>query len=346
MEKLAAMPSPPTASQLGFVLLGDPMNPNGGLFERFAGLTFPSLGQTFYGATPANTPWPTTTYSLEYDGIADWPHYPIDIFSDLNAFAGFYYVHGLYPGLNPAALPPGYNLLPLSTSPGYAGNTTYYMITVPHLPLLDPVRAIPLVGNPIADLLEPDLRVLVNIGYGDPAYGYSTGPADVPTPFGLFPPVNAHTVLADLVTGTHQGISAAAGDLSGMSLSDIAKALTPNPLPALGALPTTMSSGSPIDNFIAALQAANTNIANDFSNAVAKVQPTADIATAVLTAVPSYDVDLFLDGISQMASGAPVQGLINAIGMPIAADVGLVTLLGGYEIFVLTGAWYPPPTPL
>ncbi len=45
-----------------------------------------------------------------------------------------------------------------------------------------------------------------------------------------------------------------------------------------------------------------------------------------------------------MASGAPVQGLINAIGMPIAADVGLVTLLGGYEIFVLTGAWYPPLT--
>jgi hypothetical protein len=107
-----------------------------------------------------------------------------------------------------------------------------------------------------------------------------------------------------------------------------------------------MSSGSPIDNFVMALQAANTNIANDFTNAVAKVQPTVDIATALLTAVPSYDVKLFLDGISQMASGAPIQGLINAIGMPIAADVGLVTLLGGYEIFVLTGAWYPPPTPL
>jgi hypothetical protein len=47
-----------------------------------------------------------------------------------------------------------------------------------------------------------------------------------------------------------------------------------------------------------------------------------------------------------MAGGAPVQGLIDAIGLPIAADVGLATLLAGYEIFVLTGAWYPPPTPL
>jgi PE-PPE domain/PE family len=331
MQKLLATSNPVTASQLGFVLLGDPMNPNGGLLERFAGLTLPSLGQTFYGATPSNTVWPTHIYSLEYDGIADWPQYPIDIFSDLNAFAGFYYVHGMYPGLDPAALPPGYNMVTLPTSPSYTGNTTYSMITIPHLPMLEPVRSIPLIGNPIADLVEPDLRVLVNIGYGNPAYGYSTGPADVPTPFGLFPPVDPHTVLTDLVTGTQQGISAAGSDLSTISLSDISKVLTPNPLPALSAVTTAISSGSVIDNFVAA---------------TAKVQPTIDIATALLTAVPSYDVGLFMGGISQMANGAPVQGLMNAIGMPIAADVGLTTLLAGYEVFVLTGAWYPPPTPL
>ncbi|MGV0610022.1 PE-PPE domain-containing protein [Mycobacterium kansasii] len=107
MQKLAAMPIPPTASELGFVLLGDPMNPNGGLFERFAGLTLPSLGQTFYGATPSNTVRPTHIYTLEYDGIADWPWYPINILSDINAFAGLYYVHGLYPFLDPSALPLG-----------------------------------------------------------------------------------------------------------------------------------------------------------------------------------------------------------------------------------------------
>jgi len=29
----------------------------------------------------------------------------------------------------------------------------------------------------------------VNWGYGDPNFGWSTGPADVPTPFGFLPPL-------------------------------------------------------------------------------------------------------------------------------------------------------------
>jgi hypothetical protein len=342
MQKLAAMTSPPTANELGFVLLGDPMNPNGGLFARFAGLGFPSLGQTFYGATPSDTPWPTTIYSLEYDGISNWPRYPINILADLNAFAGFYYVHSLYPSLDPAALPSGYSLVQLPTSPGYAGNTTYYVITIPHLPLLEPVRAIPLVGDAIADLVEPNLRVLVNLGYGDPAYGYSTSPADVPTPFGLLPHVDPHTVLTALVAGTQQGVSDAASDLSGLSLSDVSDVLTSHFSPSLPSL--SLPSWSSVDDFITAVQTANTNFTNDVStniaNAVAKVQPTIDIANALLTSVPSYELNLFLDGISEMVNGAPAQGLVNAIGMPIAAHMGLVTLLGGYELFVLTGAWY------
>ncbi|VBA43002.1 hypothetical protein LAUMK13_04323 [Mycobacterium innocens] len=99
-----------------------------------------------------------------------------------------------------------------------------------------------------------------------------------------------------------------------------------------------------------ALQAANTDVTNAFTNAVtdayATVQPTVGIGTALLTSVPSYDLNLFLNGILQMANGAPVEGLVNAIGMPIAATAGLVTLLAGYEFLVLTGTWHPPPTPL
>ena len=49
--------------------------------------------------------------------------------------------------------------------------TNYYMIPTQNLPLLDPLRAIPVVGTPLADLLQPDLRVLVNLGYGDPNFG-------------------------------------------------------------------------------------------------------------------------------------------------------------------------------
>lgn len=321
MQQLLTMPSPPTASQLGFVLLGDPMNPNGGLLARFPGLTLPSLGQTFYGATPSNTPWPTHIYTLEYDGIADWPQYPLNVLADLNAVAGLYYVHPTYPGLNPAALPPGYNIVQLPTSPGYPGNTAYSMITIPHLPLLQPLRAMPLLGNPIADLIEPDLRVLVNLGYGDVAHGYSTGPADIRTPFGLFPPVEPQSVFSALNAGTQQGISAFTGDL---------QALATQPLPPLSPAGFISDVGSLLKPY------------TDFNTAFAKVQPTVNIATGLVATLPSYDVQLFMDGIAQVTGGQPVQGLINAIGMPIAANVGLSVLLTGYEALMLTGAWYPP----
>src|SRR6185437_1460127 len=108
----------------------------------------------------------------------------LNFISDLNAVAGTLYVHGLYPDLNPAALPPGYTIHQLSTSPGYHGVTTYSMMTTPRgLPLLEPLRAMPILGNPLADLLQPDLTTIVNLGYGSPDQGWSLGYADVPTPF-------------------------------------------------------------------------------------------------------------------------------------------------------------------
>ncbi|MGH3959003.1 PE-PPE domain-containing protein [Mycobacterium sp.] len=91
----------PSDLPLSFVLIGDPMNPNGGVLERFEGFQDPSLGLNFYGATPAND-FPTTIYSLEYDGFADFPRYPINFLSDLNAVAGIEFVHGTYPEGGPA----------------------------------------------------------------------------------------------------------------------------------------------------------------------------------------------------------------------------------------------------
>jgi hypothetical protein len=37
-----------------------------------------------------------------------------------------------------------------------------------YLPLLQPLLGFPVVGKPLADLLQPDLMALVNWGYGDP----------------------------------------------------------------------------------------------------------------------------------------------------------------------------------
>lgn len=58
---------------------------------------------------------------------------------------------------------------------------------------------------------------------------------------------------------------------------------------------------------------------------------------AVLTTVPSYDINLFLEGIRQAAHGDPM-GLVNAVGYPIAANAGMLTVVAALELFILVNA--------
>ena len=321
MQKLAAMgPLAPSADQLNFVLVGNEMNPNGGLLARFPDLSIASLGLTFYGGTPADTIYPTDIYTLEYDGFADFPQYPLNFLSDLNAVTGILFVHTTY--VNPFLGMPAVtqtqvdNAIPLSTTPGYytnGGVTHYYMIPTQNLPLLDPLRYIPVIGNPIADLLQPDLRVLVNLGYGNPDYGWSTGYANVTTPFGLAPHVGASVVLNDLAAGTHQGIQAFKADLAN----------PPTPINVPPSKPPTPVAPTP-------LNIANT-IASVVSTDYAVLLPTADTGLSFVTTLPVYDATLF---VSQLLQG----NLVNAIGYPIAADVGLATVAGFVEFGVIASA--------
>jgi hypothetical protein len=55
------------------------------------------------------------------------------------------------------------------------------MIPSEHLPLLDLLRLNPVWGSPLAALLEPTMRILVNLGYGSLTEGWNQGPANVPT---------------------------------------------------------------------------------------------------------------------------------------------------------------------
>ncbi|MGA3253167.1 MAG: PE-PPE domain-containing protein [Mycobacterium sp.] len=347
------------SSQVNFTLLGDPSNPNGGLLSRFPGLSFPSLGATFGNATPSND-FPTTIFTLEYDGFADFPQYPIDLLSDVNALLGIVFVHGTYPTLTATQLASAFPLM----QSGAPTMTTYNLIPTPNLPLLDPLRIIPVIGNPLADLVQPDLTYLINWGYGNPLFGYSTGPADVVTPFGFLPPLSATTSLPPLlISGAQQGVAAFVGDLSAevptslpaMSLPGITGALTggSSGLNTL-ALPTATSIPSTVTGILSGLESANNNIVGglttDFSTAYATLLPTADIATALTVTLPSYDFDLFINGITQAVNGDPV-GLVNAFGNPIAANVGLTTLAGGFELIsidnsletILTGTPNPGP---
>jgi PPE-repeat protein len=192
----------PGPGELSFVLTGNPDRPDGGIFARLAGFSIPTLGVTAYGATPTNA-YPTIDYAVQYDGVADFPQYPIDIFADANAVAGILFIHPAYYAVTPAQIASG---VVEPVSPGDT-QTTYILIPSQNLPLLDPLRAIPFVGNPLADLVQPDLRVLVELGYDRAAY------QDLPTSFGLFPNVDPATLAAELQQGAVQGVSGALADV-------------------------------------------------------------------------------------------------------------------------------------
>lgn len=348
----------PPGVQLNFTLVGDVSNPNGGLLARFPTLSLPSLGFTFGTATPDNS-FPTHIYTIEYDGFADFPRYPINFLSDLNAFVGIIELHGTYPFFSGDQI---LNAIPLTNTVGTT-LTQYYILPTQNLPLLDPVRAIPLIGKPIADLVQPDLRVLVDLGYGSTTQGWSPDPPNVPTPFGIIPPVSAREVVSALAVGAQQGFGAFVDDIGAELASPPALSL-PNPTSIAGSvvtggsgsLPRLTSTLSSPQSFITGLQSANTYLSDaattSFSAAYATLLPTADVATALVVTVPSYDLNLFLDGVQQIVSGDPVGGLIYAFGAPPAADTALLTLFGGFEVRIfqhaaqtIVGAWTGPTTP-
>jgi hypothetical protein len=347
MANLLTLPESqqPGLDQLAFVLTGDPNNPAGGLFERFDGLSIPSVGITLNGATP--DVYPTDIFTQEYDGFADFPQYPIDPFSDINALLGVYFVHGTYENLTLQQVTPaadGGDAIPLPTDPAFGTETNYYLIPTADLPLLDPVREIPIVGNPLADLLQPDLTVLVNIGYGNPDFGYSAGPdgylpANEPTPFGLFPDINLSTVAQDLLTGAQTGLQAFESDIS----SEISEFETGGLSALLGS--SSETSGSSLSELLTALSSdlsspeafstTFTDIVNALSGAAATAYstlvPAANIANALLITLPNYDLTLFLNGLE-------AGNVVDAIGYPIAADEALIPLAGLIDFAAIANA--------
>ncbi|UVO10653.1 PE-PPE domain-containing protein [Mycobacterium sp. SVM_VP21] len=302
MRNLLALPADqiPTADQLSFVLLVDPSNPNGGLLSRFGDpslppLSFPSMGVTFSGATPSDTPWHTAIYNMEYDGFSDFPRYPLNFLADLNAVLGIAFVHGTIPYLSDEQIAQSV-LLPVSE--GYDGNTDYFMIPAENLPLLELLRAVPILGDPLADLMQPALRVLVNLGYGNIEHGWDPGPADLPTPFGVFPNLDLGDVLTALGNGVQQGWHDFINDLG--SLPSLPDALA--------------NSAAVLDSFSDGVNA----FSADLSTLYSTLLPITDLVNALFTTLPAYDISLFAQ---ELASG----DLFNAVMMPIAADMGLAT---------------------
>ncbi|MCV7330374.1 PE-PPE domain-containing protein [Mycobacterium cookii] len=323
-----------------FLLLADPNNPNGGLFERFNGfetltghttvdqLNLASLGIAFNGATPSDD-FLTNVYSLEYDGFTDFPRYPINLLSDLNAFLGIETLHGTYlnggvDGSGPTAEQiANATLLPGSMASGTADSlTNYYMIN-------ETAPLVALLPKQLQELLGPDLTYLINLGYGDGSLGYAVtadSPANVPTPFGLFPDVSGSQVLSTLVSDTQQGFQ------NLMSGTD----------PYAAALVPATSSATNFTDFLSALSADAANPAatfTDFVNALSSAAstayslllPTADIFNMLVTSLPAWETSIFTDTLSN-------GDVLDALGLPVAGTFAIGTLAAGFEISIIQDA--------
>ncbi|HEU4360130.1 MAG TPA: PE-PPE domain-containing protein [Mycobacterium sp.] len=204
MEQLHAHGVP--SDDVHFVLVGDPANPSGGLLTGIdvpPGTTIPVLDIPLGNPTPGNL-YPVDVYTLEYDGFADAPHYPIDPLAWANTFMGLALVHTAYLGLDSQQVA---DAVPLATT----GDTlaSYYVIPSENLPLLDPLQWIPVIGAPLYDLLEPVTQILVNQGYGSITDGWNQGPANLPTPDALFPAsLNGTELLTALGNAATSGLTA------------------------------------------------------------------------------------------------------------------------------------------
>lgn len=200
----------PTPVTPVFVLVANPNRPNGGILERGVNFgTVPALGLTFNGATPTTTAGTTgvTTYDIarQYDGVADAPENPLNVLADLNAMMGFYYLHGHYADINPGDPQYAPNLI----DQGVFGDTHYYMLATYPLPLLMPLTMIPVIGYPLADALDPALRVIV-----ESAYNRTISPG-VPTPMNLTYHPDPATFATNLATAIAVGLDNGFSDFTG-----------------------------------------------------------------------------------------------------------------------------------
>ena len=92
-----------------------------------------------------------------------------------------------------------------------------------------------------------------------------------------------------------------------------------------------MSALSSPANFSTTLTDIVNAITSATSTAYSTLVPAADVANALLTTLPTYDVTLFLNGLE-------AGNLIDAIGYPIAADEALVPLAGLIDFAAIANA--------
>lgn len=165
-------PDAPSPTELSFILIGNPMRPNGGFMSRFAQFgEIPIVEIPFYGATVDNQ-YATVDVARQYDGWADFPKDVWNLLAVANAVAGIVAYHGDYSMVSLDVNDPN-NMVQV------VGNTTY-ITRSEKLPLLQPLYNVGL--NKVADELDGVLRPWIEAAYDRENPGEPTPAQFIPTP--------------------------------------------------------------------------------------------------------------------------------------------------------------------
>ena len=277
----------PDTDGLKFVLAEDVNSPDGGIFTRL-----PGIGGVNLPATPADTPYTTDIYSIEYSGASDFPQYANNIYADLNAADGYIDLHPYLLTGWPAYFNPD-ELAGAVAQPTSDADvaTSYFLIPTQDLPLLNDLRDAPGAPSAFADLIQPDMRVLVDLGYN------WTGDADVVTPAQYTSPdIDTTAVDSYLAAGADQGLIAALVDMNILPQSDLSD-LYPYVPDVAGLEAGALTSGTAASDALAALDASDSAsaLASDLANS------SSPLASELSAYLPGFATDL-ADYFQSMAS--------------------------------------------
>ena len=131
----------------------------------------------------------------------DFPQYPTNLLADANAVAGFVDLHPFLLPDWPTGFTRRSSREPCSSRRlGHAGNTEYYLIPTQNLPLLDGLRASRSSATQWPTLMQPDMRVIIDLGYDRAGDADVVTPADWQCRLSIGPPSHA-----ELAAGAQQG---------------------------------------------------------------------------------------------------------------------------------------------
>ncbi len=162
-----------------FMLVANPMRPNGGVLMRGLGLpTIAILGISFIGASPTNSAeqldgtyvYPTVDVARQYDGLGgDFPVRPLNLLALVNTLFGYQLLHS-----ETIDVP-----FDEARYQGREGDTSYYLVETDIVPILQPLDL--LMPEPILKAIDAPLRVII-----EDAYDRDIGPG-TPTRFSWWP---------------------------------------------------------------------------------------------------------------------------------------------------------------